>query len=94
MRSAPQSSGHQDSTHLNRYTPTYKSTAFAHSEYQPPLSAPDSAADRTLRSTGTSIEDYGRRDVAPRKEELFSNSPLAKKAAQERYERKVYGEEL
>lgn len=67
----------------NRYTPTYQSNAFSHAEYKPPTKDVDSAADRTLRTTGTSIEDYGRRDVAPRLEQLYSNSPIAQWKAKE-----------
>lgn len=67
----------------NRYTPTYKSNAFSHAEYKPPIKDVDSAADWTLRTTGTSIEDYGRRDVAPRLEQLYSNSPIAQRKAKE-----------
>jgi len=84
----------QDTTSLNRYTPTYKSSAFAHTEYQPPLWTPDSAADRILRSTGTNIEDYGRRDVLPKREELYQSSPLAKWAAEEAWAKRQYGDEL
>jgi len=47
-----------------------------------------------LRTTGTSIEDYGRRDVPPRQEVLFSNSPIAQRKAKEAQERKQYGLEL
>lgn len=51
----------QDRT-MNRYTPTYSSNAFAHSQYETPLRNNESAASRTLATTGTSIEDYGRRN--------------------------------
>lgn len=48
---------------MSRYTPTYSSNAFGHAEYKAPLHTTDSAADRILRTTGTSVEDYGRRNV-------------------------------
>jgi hypothetical protein len=47
---------------MTRYTPTYVSNAFAHTQYEAPLKNTESAATRTLNSTGTSIEDYGRRN--------------------------------
>lgn len=46
---------------MTRYTPTYKSNAFAHAQYEAPIKNNESAAVRTLKTTGTSIEDYGRR---------------------------------
>lgn len=92
--SVPSNGNTQDTVSLNRYTPTYKSSAFAHTEYQPPLRTTDSAADRILRSTGTAIEDYGRRDVLPKREELYSSSPLAKRAAEEAWAKWAYGDEL
>jgi len=47
---------------MTRYTPTYASNAFAHAQYEAPMQASESAAVRTLKTTGTSIEDYGRRN--------------------------------
>lgn len=47
---------------MTRYTPTYSSNAFAHAQYEAPVQATESAATRTLKTTGTSIEDYGRRN--------------------------------
>jgi hypothetical protein len=48
---------------MSRYTPTYASNAFGHAEYKAPLNTTESAADRILKTTGTSVEDYGRRNV-------------------------------
>ena len=47
---------------MTRYTPTYSSNAFAHAQYEAPIQATESAAVKTLKTTGTSIEDYGRRN--------------------------------
>lgn len=47
---------------MTRYTPTFSSNAFAHAQYEAPIQATESAAVRTLKTTGTSIEDYGRRN--------------------------------
>lgn len=47
---------------MARYTPTYTSNAFAHASYEAPLKTTESAAVRTLKTTGTSVEDYGRRN--------------------------------
>lgn len=48
---------------MSRYTPTYASNAFGHADYSAPLHTTESAASRALQSTGTSIEDYGRRNA-------------------------------
>ena len=48
---------------MSRYTPTFQSNAFAHSQYETPVKNVESAALRTLKTTGTSIEDYGRRNI-------------------------------
>lgn len=45
-----------------RYTPTFASNAFGHADYTAPLKNTESAAVRTLKTTGTSVEDYGRRN--------------------------------
>ena len=45
---------------MTRYTPTFQSNAFSHSQYQPPVNTTTSAAKVTLEQTGTSVEDYGR----------------------------------
>lgn len=50
---------------MTRYTNTYKSNAFSHATYQPPLTNDKSAATVVIEKTGTTIEDFGRRD--PRK---------------------------
>ena len=50
---------------MTRYTNTYKSNAFSHATYQPPLVNDKSAATVVLEKTGTAIEDFGRRN--PRK---------------------------
>lgn len=47
---------------MTRYTPTYASNAFGHAQYVAPLKNTESAAIRTLNTTGTSVEDYGRRN--------------------------------
>lgn len=46
---------------MGRYTATYSSNAFSHAQYEAPVKNTESAATRTLKTTGTSIEDYGRR---------------------------------
>lgn len=46
---------------MTRYTPTFSSNAFGHAEYKAPINTTESAAIRTLKTTGTSVEDYGRR---------------------------------
>ena len=53
--------GTQAPTDVHRYTNTFKSSAFTHSQYQPPFNPERSAAQETLDTVGTSIEDYGRR---------------------------------
>lgn len=50
---------------MTRYTDTFKSNAFSHATYQPPITNNKSAATVVLEKTGTTIEDFGRRD--PRK---------------------------
>lgn len=47
---------------LTRYTPTFASNAFGHAEYKTPIKNTESAAIRTLKTSGTSVEDYGRRN--------------------------------
>lgn len=59
----------QTTHNLNRYTPTFRSSAFAQAEYVPPLVNNESACNQALREDGTSIEDYGRRPVTAKEPE-------------------------
>ena len=44
---------------LGRYNDTFKSKVFDHADYEP-LTSKQSAAGRSVREYGTSIEDFGR----------------------------------
>ena len=51
---------------LGRYNDTFKSKVFDHADYEP-LTSKQSAAGRSVREYGTSIEDFGRRVLPPEK---------------------------
>ena len=64
---------------LNRYSNTFKSSAFTHTQYEPPFKNPTPAAKIILESQGTSIEDYGRRQPGSN---LYPQAPRSAKPTQ------------
>lgn len=69
---------------FNRYTNTFRSSAFTHTDYEPPVRPQTSAATLTQQQVGTSIEDYGRRGQAPETFKSDTFNPVIVRGGQEK----------
>ena len=71
-----QSEGAFTTKQLGRYNDTFKSKVFDHADYEP-LTSKQSAAGKSVREHGTSIEDFGRRTL-PKEKPREKIQPVAR----------------